>query len=103
VRETFGIERAENLRLRDFPTLRHVVKFVYDHRPDLAAATAVAVPDVSRARGRGRRPVPAAGSVGATSDAVAAQVLAIIAEKTGYPPDMLEMDLDLEADLGVTR
>ena len=29
------------------------------------------------------------------------RVLAIVAEKTGYPPDMLDMDLDLEADLGV--
>ena len=29
------------------------------------------------------------------------KVLEIVAEKTGYPPDMLEMDLDLEADLGV--
>ncbi len=29
------------------------------------------------------------------------KVLAIIAEKTGYPPDMLDLDLDLEADLGI--
>ncbi len=28
-------------------------------------------------------------------------MLAIVAEKTGYPPDMLDLDLDLEADLGV--
>ena len=27
--------------------------------------------------------------------------MAIIAEKTGYPPDMLDLDLDLEADLGI--
>jgi acyl carrier protein len=27
--------------------------------------------------------------------------LAIIAEKTGYPTDMLELSMDLEADLGV--
>ena len=25
----------------------------------------------------------------------------IIADKTGYPPDMLALDLDLEADLGI--
>ena len=30
-----------------------------------------------------------------------AKVLQIIAEKTGYPPDMLDLDLDLEADLGI--
>ena len=28
-------------------------------------------------------------------------MLAIVAEKTGYPQDMLDLDLDLEADLGV--
>ena len=34
-------------------------------------------------------------------DPVAAKVLALVAEKTGYPPEMLDLDLDLEADLGV--
>ena len=29
------------------------------------------------------------------------KVLAIVAEKTGYPKDMLDLDLDLEADLGI--
>ncbi len=32
---------------------------------------------------------------------VEAKVLAIVAAKTGYPSDMLDMDLDLEADLGI--
>ena len=27
--------------------------------------------------------------------------MAVVAEKTGYPPEMLELDLDLEADLGI--
>jgi acyl carrier protein len=29
------------------------------------------------------------------------RVLAIVAEETGYPADMLATDLDLEADLGI--
>ena len=28
-------------------------------------------------------------------------MLALVVEKTGYPQDMLDLDLDLEADLGV--
>ena len=28
-------------------------------------------------------------------------MLALVADKTGYPPDMLDADLDLEADLGI--
>ena len=31
----------------------------------------------------------------------AAEILALVAKKTGYPVDMLETDLDLEADLGL--
>ncbi len=38
VRETWNIPRQESLKLRDFPTLRHVVQFVYTHRPELAPA-----------------------------------------------------------------
>ncbi len=29
------------------------------------------------------------------------RILALAVEKTGYPADMLDLDLDLEADLGV--
>ena len=34
-------------------------------------------------------------------DDVTATVLRIVSEQTGYPPDMLDFDLDLEADLGI--
>jgi len=34
-------------------------------------------------------------------DAVKEKVLALLSNKTGYPADMLDLDLDLEADLGI--
>ena len=34
-------------------------------------------------------------------DQIKERVLEIVAEKTGYPKDMLDLDLDLEADLGI--
>ncbi len=36
-----------------------------------------------------------------TDESIKETVLQIVAEKTGYPPDMLDLDLDLEADLGI--
>ncbi|MGA8046221.1 MAG: SDR family NAD(P)-dependent oxidoreductase, partial [Dermatophilaceae bacterium] len=45
--------------------------------------------------------VPAAEAPVATGDAVLAKVTEIVAEMTGYPADLLDPDLDLEADLGV--
>ena len=53
VREAYGIARQESLKLRDFPTLKHVVQFVYDFRPDL------------RRRRQARRRSASEGSAGA--------------------------------------
>jgi len=98
IRDAWDIPRDPKLKLRDFPTLRHVIQFVRDRRPDLAAATpAPAAPAAAPAGALAEPPTqPAAGG-----DPVAARVLTLVAEKTGYPQDMLDLDLDLEADLGV--
>jgi len=37
----------------------------------------------------------------ATTDPIADRLLDMVSTKTGYPRDMLAMDLDLEADLGI--
>ena len=114
VRETYGIERDDKLKLRDFPTLAHVIRFVYDRRPDLAAV--VPPPPAADVRPEVRPEIrpeirEAATSAPATpatkpshdgaADSVKERVLALVAEKTGYPVDMLDLGLDLEADLGV--
>jgi 3-oxoacyl-(acyl-carrier-protein) synthase/NAD(P)-dependent dehydrogenase (short-subunit alcohol dehydrogenase family)/acyl carrier protein len=110
VRETFNIPRQDNVKLRDYPTLRHVVGFVKENRPDLATAAPAPVSDVasvtasiSPIAGAGVANPPSASHspVAATGNLVAEKVLGLVAEKTGYPRDMLEMDLDLEADLGI--
>ncbi|MCG6920680.1 MAG: SDR family NAD(P)-dependent oxidoreductase [Acidobacteria bacterium] len=119
VRDEYGIERQESLKLRDFPTLQHVVQFVYDNRPDLdpkdaaapPAPASVTAPPIAMVPSATPAPSPppaapaapaaAAPPAAASVDPVVQKVLEIVAEKTGYPPDMLEMDLDLEADLGV--
>ncbi len=91
VRGTYSIPRDDKLKLRDFPTLAHVIQFVRDRRPDLAAAV---VAETAAAPPVALPPVSA-------PDAVRERVLALFAEKTGYPPDMLDPELDLEADLGI--
>jgi acyl transferase domain-containing protein/acyl carrier protein len=94
VREEYGIPRDDSRKLRDYPTLAHVVRFVHDNRPDLAAAAASLAATAA--------PAPAPAPVAASAqDPVLARVLAIVTEKTGYPAEMLDPELDLEADLGV--
>ncbi len=97
IRETFGIERDDSLQLRDYPTLTHVVGFVRDRATGLPEAPAPAAAPVAV--------TPAAAAVApaasASVDPVVAEVLKVVSEKTGYPVEMLDLDLDLEADLGV--
>ena len=98
IRAAYDIPREDNLKLRDFPTLAHTIQFVYDRRPDLKPAAA---PEPAAARAEAIAPPAAVAATGEESDGVKEMVLKIIAEKTGYPPDMLDLDLDLEADLGI--
>ena len=106
VRAQFGIERDENMRLRDFPTLAHVIGFARDRgqiaqtaAPGPAPAAAAPAPQAEAAPPAAAAPVPAAAA--ATEDAVVSQIVRIVADMTGYPPELLDLDLDLEADLGV--
>src|ERR1039457_1274195 len=106
IRQIYDIPRADNLKLRDFPTLAHIIRFVYDNRPDLAAAPPAsptsAPRDEERVLGDARGPGgPPHNEASSATDPIREKVLEIVAEKTGYPKDMLDLDLDLEADLGI--
>jgi malonyl CoA-acyl carrier protein transacylase len=97
IRGHYDIPRDENLKLSEFPTLAHVVGFVRERRPDQPQAAAM--PSETPAAGE---PASAASSGNGIDDsAIRQRVLAIVGEMTGYPEDMLDMELDLEADLGV--
>jgi len=101
IRGTYNIPRDENLKLRDYPTLSHVIRFVYEKRPDLAGSAPVA-PKAEQAAAPVAAATGAAQVTATTTDtSVKERVLALVVEKTGYPQDMLDLDLDLEADLGV--
>ncbi len=109
IREIYNIPRDENRKLRDYPTLAHVVRFVYEKRPDLAQTASpsltvreTSVPATARVLTDTVTPVTAtACPTNGAGDSVKERILELMVEKTGYPKDMLDLDLDLEADLGV--
>ncbi len=100
IREVYGIERDDSLKLRDYPTLSHVVAFVRE-RAGVPAAPPEGVGGPAPAPAA--EPAPAAPeSTGAPSEEeITTRVLELVAEETGYPADMLDPELDLEADLGI--
>ncbi|MFC1853410.1 SDR family NAD(P)-dependent oxidoreductase, partial [candidate division CSSED10-310 bacterium] len=91
IREQYELPRREDLQLRDYPTLTHLIQYVRENRPDLISASGLQ--QVGSA--------PVAQESATPESTIREQVLHLVAEKTGYPVDMLESDLDLEADLGI--
>jgi acyl transferase domain-containing protein len=116
VRASYGLAVDPSFRLRDVNTLRKVaIHFAErlargDARPKatsapLPRAEVVVKPEpaASRAPIPERAPPPPAHAtdVIAHVDDVSALLVARMAERTGYPEEMLGLDLDLEADLGI--
>ena len=113
IREMYNIPRDESRKLRDYPTLAHVIRFVYEKRPDLSEVGTSSSSAVAEAPANAEVAAPVVAVAPTPVAAVAAaaakpagvdvkeRILALAVEKTGYPQDMLDLDLDLEADLGV--
>lgn len=95
VRERFGYEADENSNVKDYNTIRKIVEFTIQavggseevtEWPAGETEASVEKAAVNRSVDRGQ---------------VEKDIKEIIAQKTGYPEEMLESDLDLEADLGI--
>ena len=92
------------MQLREFPTLAHVVGFVRDRAPALLAVDTPAAPvsepitvEEPEQAATDQSTAPA----GDEDSSIRVRVLEIVADMTGYPSDMLDLELDLEADLGI--
>ncbi len=103
IREHYGVARDDTLKLRDFPTLTHVIGWIRD-KTGTAAPPAEMPAATPPAPAAAEVPVPAqqpAAAPPAAADEVTDIVVSTVSELTGYPPELLDLDLDLEADLGV--
>ncbi|MFD9022126.1 phosphopantetheine-binding protein, partial [Streptomyces sp. NPDC059570] len=76
-------------QLAELRTLRDIVDFMASSS---ASAPAPQAPAAA---------APAASAPAVDAAAVEAALLEVVGQKTGYPADMLELDMDVEADLGI--
>ena len=97
IREAYGIEFDDTLKLRDYPTLNHVVGFVRERSG--AAAPEPRAGAASRRAGPAPAPAPAPPAAGRRRRRAAGAGDGRRADR--LPADLLDMDLDLEADLGI--
>jgi acyl carrier protein len=118
---TIDMQSADDLSLDDFPTLRHVMGFLQGNSqsapqsPAASALGAAKTTGVNAAESAQPTPSPSLSpaipsvsqpstppSGAAMNDAELEEFLVnFVVEQTGYPPEMVEMDADLESDLGI--
>ena len=102
IRSEFDIPARDDLNLREFNTLEKVVGFVKDSKPELAESSQPKSSQQSAVSSQPEAtPQSPISNLQSPTDDIADKVIAIVAEATGYPTDMLDLDLDLEADLGI--
>ncbi|QSQ15032.1 SDR family NAD(P)-dependent oxidoreductase [Myxococcus landrumensis] len=85
-RTTHGVARDDKFRVRHYNTLQKMAEYLVARAP---APVATSVPSVPAAK------------EGTGTDEVMKLLVGALVERTGYPAEMLEADLDLEADLGI--
>jgi acyl carrier protein len=85
----FGYETGENEEERELNTISDVVQYLTEKMPGVPEEKNETAPEETPKREEASR------------EDVKREVISVISELTGYPEDMLEEDLDLEADLGI--
>jgi NAD(P)-dependent dehydrogenase (short-subunit alcohol dehydrogenase family)/acyl carrier protein len=99
VRENYNIPRREDLMLVEYNTLEKVIGFVRDSLGGQQPQSEV-VTQSARETGMFELPKERP-SQQPTQEEIKGFLLTLVSEKTGYPVEILELDLDLEADLGI--
>ena len=104
IRDRFSLPIDEEFVLSDYPTLNHMIGYIQQMSTGIAAAPltvpvsvpapAVAAPTVSTPA-----PVPAPAMV--ADESLTETVVSVVVSHTGYPADFVELDQDLEGELGI--
>jgi acyl transferase domain-containing protein/NAD(P)-dependent dehydrogenase (short-subunit alcohol dehydrogenase family) len=113
LQEYFDVVPTEDLTLDSFPTLRHVLDFLRNvpmkGAPVTMAPPAATVGSVHRVaqdvlegnNSSQATAVATAPIAPPSSDELERFLINFVVEQTGYPPEVVELDADLEADLGI--
>jgi malonyl CoA-acyl carrier protein transacylase len=117
IRTHYGIPRREDLRLSEYNTLLKVIGFVVENiNQDQPSVESVLVNQPAQFNITSTTGVAQIAEIkiqpevkaeveltqnSLSSTEIQQYVLSVVSEKTGYPVEMLDLELDLEADLGI--
>ncbi|QNU66867.1 SDR family NAD(P)-dependent oxidoreductase [Ruminiclostridium herbifermentans] len=102
--EKFGIERDEGNSISNYPTIGHIIDLAYSKLQNVSAHTVTESFEQQSSAIDKSNNVPKSDAYSGSiysKDKVRDEVLAVISEISKYPTDMLELDMEMEADLGI--
>ncbi len=88
--EKRGLPQDDGLQLSSLPTIGHIIDLTWEH-----ASRA------GQSGGDGMPAKPSALEPGRTRQAISDDVIRMLSENTRYPEEMLELDMEMKADLGI--
>lgn len=114
IREKFGLPVDEDFILADYPTLNHMIAYIHkmlggapaptpepamppEAPAEVPAPVPVEVVSEPAPVPAAPTPAPAASDVGD----IQPRLIGVVVKHTGYPEDFIEMDQDLEGELGI--
>jgi len=109
IRERFTLPLDEEFVLSDYPTLNHMIGYIQRMTDGTPAPVADAVPEQAVPTTPQPTPQPtaqpavvAAPSASLATDSnIQEQLIEVVVRHTGYPNDFIELDQDLEGELGI--
>ena len=108
--QKYGLTADDSVSLDEFPTLRHLLGYMLPRVGGKSASSSAtpAEPSAVPANGHAQRMAavaPAPVTPAPVDDGLATELEAFlidfVVEQTGYPREIVELDADLEADLGI--
>ncbi|MEZ8112016.1 MAG: beta-ketoacyl synthase N-terminal-like domain-containing protein [Candidatus Poseidoniaceae archaeon] len=109
IREKFSLPVDDDFVLSDYPTLNHMIAYISRMMGgEVVAQTPITVPTPQPVEQKAAAksspspsPVPASVPSSAASADIVETLVEVVVKHTGYPADFIEMDQDLEGELGI--
>ena len=107
IREKFSLPVDDDFVLSDYPTLNHMIAYISRMMGgEVVAQTPITVPtpqpvEQKAAAELSPSPSPAPVPSSAASADIVEKLVEVVVKHTGYPADFIEMDQDLEGELGI--
>ena len=105
IREKFSLPVDDDFVLSDYPTLNHMIAYISRMMGgEVVAQTPITVPTpqpVEQKAAAESSPSPSPVPSSAASADIVEKLVEVVVKHTGYPADFIEMDQDIEGELGI--